>query len=551
MRIFCYNISVKSFLKRLFFGEHKQTFLVLLFLCLYSVTITYAVPPTSPYLPGESLDPSCAPGDINCLVQVIPDQTGNSGDFLTTDGTTTSWQAVPETTPGGSNTQFQFNNSGEFGGTSGFTWDSTNGSVSLTGTLDSIGSPGMTISKQGFVGSTSRQISLSVEQLSYTGTVSTIGIDVLNQSASTATGTFNSTNTMGNFSVRALTNSTTTGNNYGVHGSAINGALSIGVLGTAQGSSSSKTYIGVGGFALHGTGVDVGVLGVLQSNLTAFPTITGDHAALFDNGTQSANILTLRDNGTEVFTVQNGGTVFANTIAASSGTPDALCWDTSTGQITHNTSTATCTVSSARFKQNIIPITDSILGKLIHLSPSTFMYNNTNIERIGLIAEEVLEIEPRLVFFEADGTTVRGVRYEDLSVYTLKGIQELDIKLNNLNNLITGNSIKDSFISWFDNVGNGIRNIFADQLSTKKLCIEEVCIDKTQLIEIINNSGAASPVPNTNEVENIEEVPEQSQDEIQITEELQTITENEPQIEETEEVAPVIEENPPENSESI
>jgi hypothetical protein len=74
--------------------NHKTTIFVLLFLFLYSVTITYAVPPLSPYNPGESLDPNCAPGDTNCSVSVIPDQTGHSGEFLTTDGNTMSWAAV-------------------------------------------------------------------------------------------------------------------------------------------------------------------------------------------------------------------------------------------------------------------------------------------------------------------------------------------------------------------------------------------------------------------------------------------------------------------------
>lgn len=73
---------------------HKRTFYAVLFLFLYSITITFAVPPSSPYLPGESLDPNCAPGDTACSVQILPDQIGNAGEFLTTDGATTSWGNV-------------------------------------------------------------------------------------------------------------------------------------------------------------------------------------------------------------------------------------------------------------------------------------------------------------------------------------------------------------------------------------------------------------------------------------------------------------------------
>ena len=46
---------------------------------------------SSPYAPGATLDPDCAPGDPNCTVQVLPDQTSNGGKILSTNGTTTTW----------------------------------------------------------------------------------------------------------------------------------------------------------------------------------------------------------------------------------------------------------------------------------------------------------------------------------------------------------------------------------------------------------------------------------------------------------------------------
>lgn len=55
---------------------------------------------------------------------ILPTQTGNSGEFLTTNGTTASWAAV-SASPGGSNTQVQFNNSGAFGGSASLVWDGT------------------------------------------------------------------------------------------------------------------------------------------------------------------------------------------------------------------------------------------------------------------------------------------------------------------------------------------------------------------------------------------------------------------------------------------
>jgi hypothetical protein len=63
-------------------------------LILFGATLTFATPPVSPYTAGETLDPTCAPGDANCTVTIIPDQTGNSGKYLTTDGTSASWVTI-------------------------------------------------------------------------------------------------------------------------------------------------------------------------------------------------------------------------------------------------------------------------------------------------------------------------------------------------------------------------------------------------------------------------------------------------------------------------
>ncbi len=111
-----------------------------------------ATPPASTYSPGETLNPSCAPGDTNCTVTgpavysfssndfdgtgnftttgditantfsgdgsaltgIIPTQTGNSGKYLTTDGSSVSWGAVTPSpwTTSGSNIYFNTGNVG-------------------------------------------------------------------------------------------------------------------------------------------------------------------------------------------------------------------------------------------------------------------------------------------------------------------------------------------------------------------------------------------------------------------------------------------------------
>ncbi len=55
---------------RTFVFKHKTLFLSFSFLVAFSVGVSYAAPLVSPYTPGQTLDPSCAPGDTNCTVAV-------------------------------------------------------------------------------------------------------------------------------------------------------------------------------------------------------------------------------------------------------------------------------------------------------------------------------------------------------------------------------------------------------------------------------------------------------------------------------------------------
>ena len=54
------------------------------------------------------------------LISVAP---GTSGNVLTSNGTSWTSATPPAATPGGSNTQIQYNNSGAFGGVSALTWN--------------------------------------------------------------------------------------------------------------------------------------------------------------------------------------------------------------------------------------------------------------------------------------------------------------------------------------------------------------------------------------------------------------------------------------------
>jgi hypothetical protein len=75
---------IKNNIKRIVFSVIGGVFLSLFF-----YNFVKAIPPLSPYLPGETLDPNCAPGDPNCTV--LPSLTGTStpGNISFYTGTTT------------------------------------------------------------------------------------------------------------------------------------------------------------------------------------------------------------------------------------------------------------------------------------------------------------------------------------------------------------------------------------------------------------------------------------------------------------------------------
>jgi hypothetical protein len=75
---------IKNNIKRLVFCV-----IIGIFLSLVFYNIVKAVPPFSPYLPGQTLDPACSPTDPNCTV--LPSLTGTStpGNISFYTGTTT------------------------------------------------------------------------------------------------------------------------------------------------------------------------------------------------------------------------------------------------------------------------------------------------------------------------------------------------------------------------------------------------------------------------------------------------------------------------------
>jgi hypothetical protein len=127
-------------------------------------------------------------------------------------------------------------------------------------------------------------------------------------------------------------------------------------------------------------------------------------------------------------TLSVNGTVAMPSITVAGASGSAVCLAAG-GELQVNSGAQTCTVSSARFKNDIQSQTLG-LDTIRALRPVSFKYNNdqTNSERLGLIAEEVNKVDPRLIFV-GDDNQPRGVRYEDLTSVLTKAVQELDVKV--------------------------------------------------------------------------------------------------------------------------
>src|SRR5215510_11404373 len=87
--------------------------------------------------------------------------------------------------------------------------------------------------------------------------------------------------------------------------------------------------------------------------------------------------------------------------------------NTATGQL------GTVLPSSARFKKDIKPM-DKASECILALRPVTFNYreDNTNTLQFGLIAEEVVKVDPSLVINDKEGKPL-SVRYEDINMRLL------------------------------------------------------------------------------------------------------------------------------------
>lgn len=121
--------------------------------------------------------------------------------------------------------------------------------------------------------------------------------------------------------------------------------------------------------------------------------------------------------------------------AAQNGT---VCWTSGTGKFTADT-TVGCLTSIGAAKNIVAPLNSEDALKMVSdMRPVSFRYKDGygdggRDEQFGLIADEVAEIDERMVGRDEDGT-LRGVRYMELTSVLVGAIQALQEEIRQLKN---------------------------------------------------------------------------------------------------------------------
>ncbi len=142
-------------------------------------------------------------------------------------------------------------------------------------------------------------------------------------------------------------------------------------------------------------------------------------------------------------------------------------------------------VSDERKKDNITDLSYG-LEQVLQLRPTSFNYKRNGEHTIGFIAQQVLPIIPESVYgSESEGY---GMSYATLTPVLVKAIQEMNLKITDIDNTETPNTWRDALIGWFGSAANGIRKLFVGEVHTDTLCIGQTCVTESQLQQLLQNN---------------------------------------------------------------
>jgi hypothetical protein len=216
-----------------------------------------------------------------------------------------------------------------------------------------------------------------------------------------------------------------TNQNVGVLGVA-NGADGIGVLGITNGGGNNA--IAVLGLSTSPSGSTTGLLAEVSSpNGTAVEAqvAAGGAGYLFKGSSGKNSQFSVHSNGN----VDVSGTLAALNLGVT-GTTN-IFGPLSIHNLLGGGSQPLCTIpggsvrfcsSSLRYKKAVQPFTGG-LDIVNRLTPISFAWKETDIDDLGLVAEDVARVDSRLIFYNSSGD-VEGVRYNQLNAVLINAIKQ-------------------------------------------------------------------------------------------------------------------------------
>lgn len=167
--------------------------------------------------------------------------------------------------------------------------------------------------------------------------------------------------------------------------------------------------------------ISLGASGNKVKNLFVGTTATMN--AVVIDGTMDASSTT-----TGALTVAGGISwrkkAFADGLTAASGTPNSLCMNAATNEITVNAALS-CTVSSRDFKTDIRSLHTDALTLLSHIHPVEFAYKDIPTrQRWGFIAEELQAVDARLGDAYTKTHMAQSIDTNGLLALLVKAVQE-------------------------------------------------------------------------------------------------------------------------------
>jgi hypothetical protein len=114
----------------------------------------------------------------------------------------------------------------------------------------------------------------------------------------------------------------------------------------------------------------------------------------------------------------------------TTGEDRAACFITATGEIIED-GAQTCASSARKYKTDIKPLTYG-LDEVLQLQPVFYEYKtDLGDERMGLIADDVYEVMPELVFLDEEGE-IDTLHFYDMFGVLVKSIQEQQEQIDKL-----------------------------------------------------------------------------------------------------------------------